>query len=440
MKVEISDVGSTRKEVKVVVPKEEVNDVTNEIYRDITQKVTIKGFRKGKAPRDVVKMFYADYIKGELSKKLVQDKFEEVARENDLFVVSMPEITNDPPRENEDFAFTARFDVKPVIAPQKYAGFALKKARVNVDDENVGDVLARLQETYATVKDVEDPGYRAGEGDYVIVDAVSEENPKLNRSRMTVEAGVRSALPGLEKAVTGMRIGEEKTVEVEFPEDHFMEDMRGKKASVAVKVESLKQRELPGLDDDFARKIRPEVAGIDELREAIRKDLTERLEAEGKAALERQVSDQLIRENPFDVPESMVRLQAAMMIQGMSRRLSSQGYKLEDLYPDTESLRTETMSSAENLVRTSLLVEAIAKEHGFESSEEELDSEVAELAQRYNMPPETVRQGLEERGSLEEMRFGIVEKKVYNYIIENSTVEEVDQTKENADDAGSDRS
>lgn len=440
MKVEISDVGSTRKEVKVVVPKEEVNDVTNEIYRDITQKVTIKGFRKGKAPRDVVKMFYADYIKGELSKKLVQDKFEEVARENDLFVVSMPEITNDPPRENEDFAFTARFDVKPVITPQKYTGFALKKARVNVDDDNVRDVLARLQETYATVKDVEDPGYQAGEGDYVIVDAVSEENPKLNRSRMTVEAGARSALPGLEKAVTGMRIGEEKTVEVAFPDDHFMEDMRGKKASVAVRVESLKQRELPGLDDDFARKIRPEVAGIDELREAIRKDLTERLEAEGKAALERQVSDQLIRENPFDVPESMVRLQAAMMIQGMSRRLSSQGYKLEDLYPDTESLRTETMSSAENLVRTSLLVEAIAKEHGFESSEEELDSEVAELAQRYNMPPETVRQGLEERGSLEEMRFGIVEKKVYNYIIENSTVEEVDQTKENADDAGSDRS
>jgi len=147
-----------------------------------------------------------------------------------------------------------------------------------------------------------------------------------------------------------------------------------------------------------------------------------------------------MKENPFDVPDSMVRLQAAMMIQGMSRRLSSQGYKLEDLYPDTESLRTETMSSAENLVRTSLLVEAIAREHGFESSEEELDSEVAELAQRYNMPPETVRQGLEERGSLEEMRFGIVEKKVYNYIIENSTVEEVDQTKENADDAGSDRS
>jgi trigger factor len=440
MKVEISDVGSTRKEMKVVVPKQEVNDVTNEIYRDITQKVTIKGFRKGKAPRDIVKMFYADYIKGELSKKLVQDKFEQVARDNDLFIVSMPEITNDPPQENEDFTFTARFDVKPVIIPQKYTGLSLKKPRVNVNDENIQEVLTRLQENYATVSDVEDKEYQVKEGDYAIMDVVSEENPKLNRSKMTVEAGVRSALPGLEKAAVGMRAGEEKTLDVEFPEDHFMEDMRGKGATLKLKVESIKQRELPAIDDEFAKKIRPESSSLDELKEEIRKDLAERLEAEGKTALERQISDQLIKDNPFDVPESMVRLQAAMMIQGMSRRLSSQGFKLEDLYPDPASLQAETMGSAENLVRTSLLMEAIAKEQGFESTDEELDKEVEDLAQRYNMSSEMVKQGLEERGSLEEMKFGIVEKKVYNYIMDHSTVEEVDQVKENADDAGTDRS
>jgi trigger factor len=124
MKVEISDVGSTRKEMKVVVPKQEVDDATNEIYKDITQKVIIKGFRKGKAPRHIVKMFYDDYIKSELSKKLVQEKFEQVAREKEIFVVSMPEITNNPPKEGEDFTFTARFDVKPEVKPQKYTGLS----------------------------------------------------------------------------------------------------------------------------------------------------------------------------------------------------------------------------------------------------------------------------------------------------------------------------
>src|SRR5690554_2739749 len=108
MKVEITDVGSTRKEMKIMVPKQEVNAVTNDIYRDISQSVTIRGFRKGKAPRHIIKMYYAEYIQNELSKKLVHDKFEQAAKEQELFVVSMPEITNEIPKEDEDFTFTAK--------------------------------------------------------------------------------------------------------------------------------------------------------------------------------------------------------------------------------------------------------------------------------------------------------------------------------------------
>lgn len=430
MKVEITDVGSTRKEMTVVVPKQEVNDVTNEVYKDIAQKVIIRGFRKGKAPRDIIKMYYDDYIKTELSKKLVQEKFEQAAKEKELFVVSMPEIKNDPPQENQDFSFTATFDVKPSIAPQKYTGLSLKKTKVDVGDQSIQDVLTRLQETYASIQDIEDKEYQAGKGDYVIVDVVSEENPKLNRSKMTVEAGVRSALPGLDNAVMGMHTGEEKDIEVTFPEDHFMEDMRGMNAKINIKVDSIKKRELPELNDEFAKTTRQDVGSLDEIKDIIRKDLVERLEAESRSSLEKQIGEQLMQENTFDVPESMVKLQAAMMIQGMSQRMSAQGFKMEDLYPDTESLREETMSSAENLVKTSLLIEAIAKEQGVEASEEDVDEEIEKLAQRYNMTPEIVKQGMEERGSLEEIKFGIVEKKVYNYIIDNSTIEEVEQTQE----------
>lgn len=433
MKVEISDVGSTRKEMTVVVPKQEVNEVTNDIYKDISQKVIIRGFRKGKAPRNIVKMYYDEYIKNELSKKLVQEKFEQAAKEKELFIVSMPEFTNDAPKENEDFTFTARFDVKPLIVPQKYTGFSLKKQKVDVGDQNIQDVLIRLQETYATVKDVEDKEYQANKGDYVIADVESEENPSLNRSKMTVEAGVRSAIPGLDKETLEMKTGEEKTIEITFPEDHFMEEMRGKTVQAKIKVDSIKKRDLPELNDEFAKTTRQDVGSLDELKEVIRKDLVERLEVESRSAMEKQISEDLLKENTFDVPESMVKLQAAMMIHGMSQRLSSQGFKMEDLYPDTESLRQETMSSAETLVKTSLLIEAIAKEHGFESTEEDVEEEIRKLAERYSMTPEMVRSGMEERGTLEEIKFGVVEKKVYNYIIDNSTVEEVDQVQEKAE-------
>ena len=438
MKVEITDVSSTRKEMKVVVPKEEVNAVTSEIYKDVSGKVVIKGFRKGKAPKNVVKMYYADYIEGELSKKLVNDKFEQAVRENELFVVSMPDIKNDPPKENEDFVFTAQFDVKPEIAPEKYTGFELKKQKVKVEEENINDVLKRLQETYVTMNEIEDPEYKVVKGDYVIVNVTCEDNPDLNREKMTVEAGGRSGFPGVEEAVIDMSLGGEKEFDIEFPEDHFMQDMRGKSAHVKIVVSSIKHRELPELDDEFAKKARQDVETMDELKKVIIDDLTERLEADSRMALEKQIQDRLLEANSFDVPESMVRLQAGMMIQGMSQRLSAQGIRLEDLYPDPQAFQDETLASAQTLTKTSLLVEAIAKEQGIETTDQDVDDEIEKLAARYNMEVDVVKKGLEERGSIDEMKFGIIEKKVYDYIIENSEVEEVDQLEEESDDTSAD--
>jgi trigger factor len=440
MKVEITDVNSTRKEMKVFVPKEEVNNLADEIFRDVSKGANVPGFRKGKAPKSILKMYYAEYIQGELSKKLVQDKFEEAVKENSLFVVSMPEIDNELPKEDEDFSFTAKFDIKPEINPQVISGFELKKPKTVVEDTNVQDVLQRLQETYATVKDVEDPEYAVAKGDYAIVNISSEENDKLNRDKITIEAGVRSAFPGLENDVIGMKAKDSKVVEVSFPETHFMEDMRGKTASIKVEVNSIKTKELPEINDDFAQMVYKDVKNIEELKSTIHEDLIKRLENDSRSYLEKQLSQKLIEANPFDVPESLIKLQAVMMLQGISQRLSAQGMRMQDVYQDTDALREETMSSADNFVRNSMLIEAIAKKQGIEVSDHDVDEEIATLAKRYGMTPDAVRKSYEERGGLEDMKFSILERKVYDNIIENSTVTEVDNIEENKDDAGSDSS
>ncbi|MCU0575972.1 MAG: trigger factor, partial [Desulfobacterota bacterium] len=328
MKVEITEVGGTKKEMKVMIPSEEVNSVTDGIYRDIAQGVAIKGFRKGKAPRHIIKMYYQEYITGELSRKLVREKFEEAVKEQNLFVVSMPEFENDEPREQEDFTFSAKFDVKPEITPQVYTGFELKKPKIAVEDRNVDEVIGKLQETYASIKDVEDATYQAVQGDYVILSITCEENDTLNRDKITVEAGVRSAFPGLEKEVLGLKTSDEKEVDVTFPETHFLEDMRGKTARVKINVHGIKLRELARLDDEFAKMVHKGVQTVEELKKAIREDLVSRLEAEARSYMERQISEKLLEANTFDVPESMVRLQAIMMLQGMSQRLSAQGVRL----------------------------------------------------------------------------------------------------------------
>lgn len=433
MKVEITDVGSTKKEMKVVIPREDVKSVSDEIYREIAQGVAIKGFRKGKAPRHIIKMYYQDYITGELSRKLVREKFEDAVKEQNLFVVSMPEFENEDPREDDEFSFTAKFDVKPEVTPQVYTGFELRKPRIAVEDKNVDDVIEKLQETYADIKDVDDPSYRAVKGDYVILGVTSEGNESLNRDKITVEAGVRSVFPGLEHAVIGMKREDEKEVESTFPDTHFLEDMRGKTARLKIRVQGIKNRVLPEVNDDFAKMVHRGVQTVEELKKAIRDDLTGRLEAEARAYMERQISEKLLESNTFEVPESMVRLQAIMMLQGMSQRLSAQGVRLQDIYPDGEALREESMASAEKLVRTSLLVEAIAKINAIEATEEDLEKELISLAEKYSMTPEAVRKNFEERGSLEEMKYSILEKKVFDHIIEKSTVEEVESVEEKAE-------
>jgi trigger factor len=433
MKVEITDVGSTKRQMKVFVPKEEVTAVTQEIYQEIAQGVSIKGFRKGKAPRHIIKMYYQDYINTELSRKLVRDKFEEAAKEQNVFVVSVPEFENEPPKENEEFTFSAKFDVKPEVVPQVYTGFELKKPKIAVEDKNIDDVITRLLETYATVKDVDDADFEVKNGDYAIVNITCEENDKLNRDKITVEAGVRSAFPGLENEVLGLKVGDIKEVDITFPETHFLEDMRGKSAGLRIQVQGIKQKEMPVFDDEFAKMVHKDVKNVDELRKAIGEDLMGRLETDSRTYMEKQLSDKLMEANQFDVPESMVRFQAMMMLQGISQRLSSQGVKLQDVYPDGEALREETMTSAEKLVKTTLLIEAIAKVNAIEATDEDVDKEIASLAEKYSMSPDAVRKSFEERGSLEEMRFGILERKVYDYIITNSTIVEVESIEEKAE-------
>jgi trigger factor len=276
MKVEVRDLSSTRKEMEILVPKEDVQKISNEIYREVASGVAVKGFRKGKAPRHILMLYYGDYIKGELSKKLVNENFEKAAKEKELFVVSMPEVENDEPQDGQDFKFVAKFDVKPEIKPEKYTGFELKKITYEVKDEDVENVLTRLKEHYATIEDVTDPEYLAGQGDYVIADITCAENPKLNRSKMTIEAGNRSFFPGLETAVVQKKAGDVIDTPVTFPDTHFLEEMRGQTANVNVAVSAIKRRIMPALDDEFAKKVREDESGLEALHAAIREDLEQR--------------------------------------------------------------------------------------------------------------------------------------------------------------------
>ncbi len=443
MKVVVKDLdgANTAKEMEVVVPKEDVNKMASEIYDDIIKTVTIKGFRKGKAPRNVIRMYYGDYVVSELSKRLVSEYFDKAIKEQGLLVVSAPEFANDSPKEGKDFKFTAKFDVKPEVKLKKYTGLDLKKPSVYVSDNMVDDVIKRLRENLAEINDVEDREYMINEGDFVAVDITCNDHPGLNRENVTVEAGSdKGFIPGLASAIVGLKIGEAKDIEVVFPDDHFMENMRGVETNIDVVIRSVRSRALPELNDDFAKRARDGIESMEELKSTIRSELEERMENNARSALEKDAGEKLIEANPINIPESMVKVQAGLMIRSLSQRLMSQGIKLEDLYPDPEAFKEDTLKEAERIVRQSLIMEAIADEVGIEVEDDDLDKEISSMAQRYNVPPEEVRKTLEERGGIEDLKFSIIEKKVFDYIIDNSNVEEIDEGSENMEEGKDDPS
>jgi trigger factor len=427
MKIELNDLGSHTKKVEVLIPKETVKEKAEEIYAEVLKFAQIKGFRRGKAPRHVMKLHYGDYINSELSKKLITESLDQVVKEKELVVVSTPEIDSEPPKEDEDFKFSAKFDVKPEVKLEKYKGFELEKVKSDVKDELVGETLKRFQEVYASVEDAKDADYQVQAGDYAVVDIACESHPQVNRGNITVEAGRKGVVPGVDQAVVGMKAGEEKTLEVEFPEDHFIEEMRGIKASVKVTIKNIKHREIPELNDEFAKKVRPEVQTLDDLKKVVSDELVARTEQNSKLKMERDVVDKLIEANPMEIPESMVQLQASMMLQDTSRRLSVQGMKIQDLYPDTASLRDDYMKAGERMVKQSLIIDAIAKAEGIEASDAEVDAEIGQMAGKYNMTMEQTKKAMEEQGMAENIKFGLVEKKVLDYIISNSQVKEVEK-------------
>lgn len=438
MDIKIKEVGANRKELAITIPQEDVDKAAAEIYRDIAKNVNIKGFRPGKAPKSVIKNFYGDYVTGELTKKLVSDSLEKAVTDNELPVVSMPDIAGEPQAvEGQDFSFTAAFDLKPEVSPQQYTGFNLKKLKSAVSDADIDGVIEQLRSNYAEVKEIEDAGYAAVQGDYVVVNIECAEEPSLKREHMSIEAGGRSVFPGLETAVMAMKIGDTVDASVSFPEDHFMEQMRGRTVTLNVTAAGLRQKIKPVLDDEFAKKVRPEAESLGDLRQAISDDIKQRIENETRDQLERQVGDALVAANPFDLPASMIDMQANMSLRNMAQRFSSQGMKIEDIFPDLDELRKENRISSEKIVRVALLVDAIAKELNLEVGDADIDKEIEEVAARYQVPADMVKQNMQSAGGFEEMKFGILERKVFDYIVENSDVEEVEKFEEDeADDTG----
>ncbi len=363
-------------------------------YQRQKNSITIPGFRKGKAPRKMIEKLYGPSVfYEEAANTVLQETYDEAVKESGEEVVSRPEIDVTQVEEGKNFIYTATVALKPEVTLGKYLGVEVPKSEVTVSEEEINAEIDRERTQNARDIDVDDRPVK--DGDHIkldfdgSVDGVPFEGGKSTDYDLTVGSG--SFIPGFEEQIVGKNIGEDFDVNVTFPEEYHEESLKGKDAVFKCRVNSISERQLPELNDDFVQDI-SEFDTVDEYKADVEKKLRERKEEQAKSEKETAAVKAAVKNASMLVPEGMIEDQASRMLEEFAQQIQSQGLSMDQYMQftgmDAAKLLEQMKPQALERIQNSLVLEAVAKAENIEISEERFDEEISKMAEAYKMEKE----------------------------------------------------
>lgn len=381
MQITVQRTSPVQMEIQVEIPADTVKAEVDKAYQTLARKAHVKGFRPGKAPRNVLTQLFGPQVSNDVANAIVNDTLPKVLTEKNVTPVSQPAVEAGVVSEKASFSYKARFEVQPDIEEVKYEGFELTRPPVNVEDSMVEEQLSTLRQRHAALKAPE-PARPSQKGDVLTIDfTVSVDGQEVKDGGgqgVQVELGSAQVLPELDAALMEKAVGAKTQAEVTFPDSHPRQDFRGKKGVFDVTVTDLKEKLLPELDDEFAKDV-GQFQTLVELRADIHTRLEKMLKDRAETALAEQIVEKLNDANPLDVPPSLVEQQCRMMEQelAMQARRLGQRFTREQFAVVHDKMHAD----AEKKVRAGLLMAAIARKHEMKVTEEDIEKGLQELAQ-----------------------------------------------------------
>ncbi len=408
----------------IEVDAEKVNEGLDAAFKKVVKQVNVPGFRKGKMPRGMFeKRFGVESLYQDAVDYLLPEAYASAIDETGIEPVDRPEIDVEQIEKGKSLIFKATVTVKPEVKLGEYKGLEVKPLDTNVTDEDVNSELTSLQERQAELA-VKEEG-KAENGDTVVmdfegfVDGEAFEGGKAEN--YSLELGSGQFIPGFEDQLVGTAAGESKDVEVTFPEEYHAAELAGKPATFKVTVHEIKTKQLPELDDEFAKDADEEVETLDALKEKIKTRLEESKKHEAEHHVRDTVVEAAAANAEVEIPSVMVDTEVDRMMQEFEQRLQMQGMNLELYFQfsgqDEAALRDQMKEEAGKRVRVNLTLEAIAKAENIEVSDEEVTEELNKMAEMYNMSTDQIKQAL---GSLEGLKADLQIKKAVDFLVENS--------------------
>lgn len=427
MSVSVEKLENSMAKLTIEVSAEDFGKAIEKAYQKEKNRISIPGFRKGKAPRKIVeKMYGAAIFYEDAANQCINDSYEAAVKESGEDIVSNPKIDLTQIEEGKSFIYTAEVALKPPVSLGKYKGVSVtKQGPAEATDEDVEKELKRQQDANGKIEEVTDRP--VADGDMIkldfagTVDGVAFDGGTAENYDLTV--GSHSFIPGFEEQLVGLSIGEEKDVEVSFPEDYHEKSLAGKPAVFHCKVNAIKTKVLPELNDAFADEV-SEFTTLDEYKADIRKNLEERKASELRNAKQGEAVAAAVEDAKIDIPEAMLRTQQENLANEFAQNMQYQGMRLETYLQYTGQTREQFLEQmkpqAEQRIRNSLVLEAIADAESIEASDEDLEQEFQKMADQYHAPLENVKKLFETEEMKNDLKKDIRIRKAADFVTDNA--------------------
>lgn len=411
---------------EITVEAAKFEDAMKKVYFKSAKYFNIPGFRKGKAPMQIVEKYYGPEIFYEDAfNEVAQEALEEAVEENKLDVVSRPEVDVKQMEKGKDLIFTVVMQTKPEAEVSKYKGIEIKKVEYNVTDEDVEHELHHMQEHNSRLISVDDRAVESGDTTTIdfegSVDGVPFEGGKAEN--YDLEIGSNTFIPGFEDQIIGMKIDEEKDVKVKFPEEYFSKELAGKDAVFKVKLHEIKKKELPELDDEFAKDV-SEFDTLDELKADIKAKQEKQNEEKAKYETQDAVIKALCEKTKVEIPSGMVEMEVENMLKDFEQRLAYQGLNLEQYFKmmgkTEEEVKKEYEPQAIEGIKSRLALEAVIKAEKIEATDKEVEDKMREMAKNYGK--ENDEEFLKNENVRNYIKQGLESEKAIDFLVKNAKI------------------
>jgi trigger factor len=414
MQVNVQQLSPVLVEFQVEIPADRVKVEVDKAYQALQKTARVKGFRPGKAPRDILTHLFGERINLDVTRSLIDDTLNKALTEKNVQPLSQPDIEPQKLASNTAFSYRARFEVRPEIAKVTYDGFEVSRPSTAVTDAMINEELEGLRKAHANLASPATPR-PAQKGDVLdisfTVDVAGKKVPEASGDGVQIELGAGNMLPELEAALVGSNVGDAKEARLTFAQNHARPDFRGKPAIFNIKVQEIKERVLPALDDDFAKDVGT-FQSLDELKNDIKGKLEKIMKQRAEDAVAEQLVTKLVERNPIPCPPSLVEQQCQLMEQEIMQQARRSGEPV----PRHEELHARVHADSEIKVRAGLLMAEIAKEAQIKVSEEDIEKGLVELAEQTGKQVAKMRVEYRDQKKREMLIGMIIEDKILDII------------------------